>query len=510
MSGTVTDFLNVKLRYGAKGNGWADDTAALQDFFDDVGAKGSAVLGANYRLPVGAWMPYGDYLTTAPLTLPKMRGLMLRAQPGTRITYDGDPDIDGIMQLEGDANTIEGLSFYGTAKVGLRIWWMNTGTWTLSEAIVRDCHFLGSYKDCVAVDIRDQALGLSTGNSEYHSFLNCTFRGYGDIVAATPELGAGIRVFGSQSHNLVYDGCLFDGQDNGATRVGLYCMYGAHAFVSRSKFLNNIVDVALSDFHLGWAVRACKSLGSSTFISVPGNSGATTCGSVIGNHVDHGANLGLGSTYEQIPRSVQVFWAGPTIITGNYFSASNVRPRIVVGGIVANSFSRCTFKANTFVGPADYSRDVEKIAYGSGNTVGYHGGVDMSGNTTVRVSCDGGSNLYYKPSTGGWDNGLQMQDALQVQGLAAEGAEPTFNCLGYVDFADGGGATKSVAFVYTELDDYEIVLSMPRITGGAAPGTVVAAAVAMGSYSMTGFDITLDVAPVGYSVRVAWMIWRQA
>ncbi len=133
--GPFPSWANLKKDYGAKGNGLADDTAALQQALDDLGTPG---------YPSVLYIPSGTYLVTSTLTVTNRWGIAIIGQDpsNTTLLWRGEAGGD-ILLLNGFKwSRISRLTFDGDGSAGAGI---NSGWdgayYDQSENNITDCVF---------------------------------------------------------------------------------------------------------------------------------------------------------------------------------------------------------------------------------------------------------------------------------------------------------------------------------------------------------------------------------
>lgn len=177
----LIDIINVK-DFGAKGDGVANDGAAIQAAFDAAYGPASSPNGGNPKANIVVFFPAGLYLVNQQLFINDVQGAYLfgAGQNATRLLYTGPAsnlpsgDVTSLLTCRSmDYSRIEGITFDVTgsnASVGVQL--MNfaaigndgTGnTWF-------DCGFVGASDDGYLCTLDGSG---NTGSEEY--FLGCTF-----------------------------------------------------------------------------------------------------------------------------------------------------------------------------------------------------------------------------------------------------------------------------------------------------------------------------------------------
>ena len=234
----MSDWVNVK-DFGAKGDGVADDTAALQRCFD--------------RLDDGmtVYVPRGTYAVSSTLVFrhPKKRLL------GVSLVGDGvdsaflwkGPAFGRVIRLAGLAHsrfvdfTVDGA---GVAAIGF---WSDTeGKFQTQDRFlrlsVRNFRRAGFYSERNDFD--------GTSDSE-PTFEFCVFE----------KCGSGIFFESWNDYDFSIRGCTF--RDN--KKAGIECVHGCF-YASACRFERNAVDIIANPPEHGSSVRRSVSVGSGTFL----------------------------------------------------------------------------------------------------------------------------------------------------------------------------------------------------------------------------------------------------
>ena len=237
-----SDWMNVR-DSGAKGDGLADDTAAIQAVFDRTPETNENYADSLRHRVI--YFPAGRYRLTKTLVLAKSHGAWLVGHGrDTVLIWDGVPQ--GIML------------------------WNNGATYARYEGLIWD----GQGKAAVGVEHKSMHYYETSMRYQHCAFLNCTEHGVlvgrGDEKVATAEMwfrnclfrncGHGVTFGNFNDYDNTFDGCQFE--DCG---VGLNSVKG-NFYLRTSRFLRGReCDVQqLSPSHAS-SVRFCTSQGSKRF-----------------------------------------------------------------------------------------------------------------------------------------------------------------------------------------------------------------------------------------------------
>ncbi|MBN2451608.1 MAG: hypothetical protein JXR77_14565 [Lentisphaeria bacterium] len=227
-----SDWVNVQA-HGARGDGTADDTAAIQAALDRV-VDGS-----------GVYLPRGTYRITAALSLkgPLVGVLVVGHGRDTILAWDG-PAGGRVFTDNGVAySRFVGLLFDGRGKaaIGFHHW---SDARFETEVRHQHCGFR-DFTDAGVRVARDDRFALAET-----SFENCLFE----------RCGRGVAFTSFNDYDYTFDGCEFRSCD-----IGVECVHG-NAYVRNCRFEGSrIEDIHLAPEH-GCSVRRCVSVGSSRFL----------------------------------------------------------------------------------------------------------------------------------------------------------------------------------------------------------------------------------------------------
>lgn len=236
-----SDWLNVQA-FGAKGDGIADDTAAIQQAFDRM-SDGDKLNGGKQGLIV--YFPAGHYRIT--------RTLAIVQSTGGWIVGHGR---DTVLSWDGDDNGVMYLS--------------NGATYTRYEGITWD----GCGKASVGVKHESQSYYETSIRYEHCAFLNCKAHGFlngtGKAANAAAEIwfrnclfskcGAGVSLLAFNDYDNTFDGCEF--ADCG---IGINSVNG-NFYVRACHFARSTqVDACQMRASHASSLRLCTSQGSRRF-----------------------------------------------------------------------------------------------------------------------------------------------------------------------------------------------------------------------------------------------------
>lgn len=237
-----SDWMNVR-ELGARGDGLADDTAALQAVFDRT-PETDTNYGETLRHRV-IYFPAGRYRLTSTLQLSKSHGLWLVGH-GRDTTLLWDGPAGGIMLWNNGATyaRYEGLTWDGQGRAAVGVEHKSMSYYETSMRY-QDCAFVGLTEHGVLVGRGDEK--VATAEMWY---LNCLFR----------QCGNGVTLGNFNDYDNTFDGCAFE--DCG---VGVNSPKG-NFYVRACRFeRSRECDVQqLSPSHAS-SMRFCVSQGSKRF-----------------------------------------------------------------------------------------------------------------------------------------------------------------------------------------------------------------------------------------------------
>src|SRR5262245_2088863 len=213
MPDRLGEIKNVK-DYGAVGNGVTDDTAALQAALDAAyGVRGH---GRSSHLNSPVFIPSGDYIITAPLTIKNTQGAhVFGAGMFTTKIRNTNARNPSVFVTNGVGfSTFEEMALIAsTGGIAFDYDWDGTGLSTQLN-LFRHIFFQGGAYGC--------RVGLSDYQCDTSTWLDCCF-------ASCTTAGLAILNFNAIVHN-VYGG---DFQDN---KIGIYCAAGSVPIISGVGF----------------------------------------------------------------------------------------------------------------------------------------------------------------------------------------------------------------------------------------------------------------------------------
>ncbi len=239
-----SDWLNVKT-FGAKGDGEADDTAALQAALDKLSEKPGE--------PNTVYLPPGTYRITRTITVKQRDGIsIIGCGRATRIAWDGP----------------------GGKGDNARMFWSNGAPRSRYVGITWD----GQRRAHVGFDHDSKGYFETEIDHQHEAFFNFTGSGirighdqntpgaqataettYANCLFEHCEAGLTLMQFNDYDHTLC--GCEF--RDCG---IGVNSIVGANFYLRDSHFANSrVMDVRVRGEH-GMSVRRCTSTGSRMFI----------------------------------------------------------------------------------------------------------------------------------------------------------------------------------------------------------------------------------------------------
>jgi hypothetical protein len=227
-----SDWVDVK-KHGARGDGQADDTAAIQKVFDGVKAAASV------------YFPPGTYRVTRTVKLkgPLTGVLVVGHGRDTVLTWDG-PEGGQLLLVDGLAmSRYVGLTFDGRGKAAVGLNHFSTLRFE-TEVVHRHLAFR-NFTGAGFKAEKDDAYALAE-----NTFENCLFEGCGHGTLSTSF----------NDYNWTYDGCEFR-----RCGTGIECHHGN--FYARNCHFEDsrTVDVSARPEH-GCSLRRCTSLRSNRFL----------------------------------------------------------------------------------------------------------------------------------------------------------------------------------------------------------------------------------------------------
>ncbi|MGB2824366.1 MAG: glycosyl hydrolase family 28-related protein, partial [Phycisphaerae bacterium] len=227
-----SDWLNVR-RFGAKGDGKADDTEALQRALDQV-RSGSTV-----------YLPAGTYRVTETLTLkgPLIGVLIVGHGGGTRIVWDGAAGSNVFTDDGVSYSRFVGLTFDGRNKAAVGFYHYSTKRFE-TEVTHQHLAFFG-FTGAGVLAARGDRYALAETTFDNCWFENCR---------------RGVAFISFNDYNYTFDGCEFRRCD-----IGIECRHG-NFYARNCHFRDSrIVDVLAQPEH-GCSLRRCTSRGSDRFL----------------------------------------------------------------------------------------------------------------------------------------------------------------------------------------------------------------------------------------------------
>jgi len=250
-----SDWLNVKTQTpAAKGDGIADDTAAIQAAIDKLGNLGpdESHVSANRKYTI--YLPAGTYKITQPLRISdigrayqSMMGVQLVGDGAlTRLVWGGAAEREKAMIVSNGASEAryEGMILDGANLVGVGLDHASTRTFETEVD-----HLSLSFRNFTNAGIR---VGSTNIASAEMLFKNCVFT----------DCSTGIQILASNDLDNVVTGCEFR-----RCSRGIVIGYLSNAYIRDSHFEGSTaVDIiAYGPIH-PCSVRRCTSVGSKRFI----------------------------------------------------------------------------------------------------------------------------------------------------------------------------------------------------------------------------------------------------
>ena len=236
-----SDWMNVRTA-GAKGDGIADDTDAIQQVLNRLSNKRPK---GEPRQHV-AYFPPGQYRITRTLTITESTGGWLVGHGrSTVLVWDGEEG--GRMYWSNGCNYVcyEGLTWDGRDKAAILI---EHQSHSYYETWIRYLH-------CAFLNGRDHGLVVGHGGAKNESaelwFRNCLF----------VNCGEGASFLSFNDYDNIFDGCEFDRCGTGVHAIrGNWQIRGCRFQQSR------VSDVKQDDISHASSLRFCVSIGSRRFL----------------------------------------------------------------------------------------------------------------------------------------------------------------------------------------------------------------------------------------------------
>ena len=233
-----SDWINVR-EHGVKGDGQADDTAALQ-----------AVLGA-VRDGTVVYFPAGTYRVTAMLTMtgPAQGTALIGHGRDTVLRWDG-PEGGAMLREDGFSQNAryEGLVLDGGGRADIGLWHVSNTRFE-SEVLHRHMAFIGFRRTGLHMELNYRKQGDKYATAEV-VIQNCLFE----------ECGTGVWSGSFNDYNYTYEGCEFR-----RCGTGIHCVKG-NFYLRNTHFEGSReVDVNEGAEH-GCSLRRVTSHGSRAFL----------------------------------------------------------------------------------------------------------------------------------------------------------------------------------------------------------------------------------------------------
>jgi hypothetical protein len=236
-----SDWTNVKT-LGAKGDGVADDTAAIQKAFDRLNDGDNMTTALHNRV---VYFPAGKYRITSTLNITKSVGAwVVGCGRDTVLLWDGPEN--GTMYLSNGATycRYEGITWDGQGRAAVGV---EHSSQSYYETNLR-------YQDCAFIGLREHGVVAGRGKEKVASaeiwFRNCVFR----------DCGAATSYYNFNDGDNVYDGCEFVDCGIGInSATGIFYARACH-FLRSTK-----ADVFQGTSQHASSIRLCTSQGSRRF-----------------------------------------------------------------------------------------------------------------------------------------------------------------------------------------------------------------------------------------------------
>ena len=234
----MSDWVNVR-DFGAKGDGVADDTAALQRCFD--------------RLDDGmtVYVPRGTYAVSSTLVLRHPRKRLL----GVSLVGDGvdsvflwkGPAFGRVIRLAGLAHSrFVDFAVDGAGVAAIGFWSDTENKFQTQDRFLRLC--VRNFRRAGFYSERNDFDGTSDSEPTFES---CVFE----------KCGSGIFFESWNDYDFSIRGCTF--RDN--KKAGIECVHGCF-YASACRFEHNAVDIIANPPEHGSSVRRSVSVGSGVFL----------------------------------------------------------------------------------------------------------------------------------------------------------------------------------------------------------------------------------------------------
>lgn len=227
-----SDWLNVK-EYGAKGDGKADDTAALQKAFDQM-TSGSSI-----------YLPKGTYRVTKTVTLtgPATGVLVVGHGRDTTLLWDG-PKGGKLLHDDGvSTSRYVGITFDGRGKAAIGFYHHSMNRFE-TEVLHQHLAFR-NFTDAGLMAAKGDRYALAETTCENCLFENC---------------GRGAAFISFNDYNWTFDGCEFQQCD-----LGIECRHG-NFYARNCHFQGSRTADILAQPEHGCSIRRCTSCGSQQFL----------------------------------------------------------------------------------------------------------------------------------------------------------------------------------------------------------------------------------------------------
>lgn len=239
-----SDWLNVRtdVAPAARGDGVADDTAAIQKALDTLSDRDDRLESLRNRV---VYFPPGTYRITGTLTVARSHGAWLVGHGrDTVIAWDG-PD-GGVMYWSNGCTyaRYEGLTWDGRDKASVGV---EHRSMHYYETMIR-------YQHCAFVNMKEHGVLVGRGTEKLATaelwFTNCLFR----------NCGAGVSFLNFNDYDNIFDGCEF-----------VDCGWGVNSargnfHVRTSRFVGSrSADIRQVQASHAGSIRLCTSQGSRRF-----------------------------------------------------------------------------------------------------------------------------------------------------------------------------------------------------------------------------------------------------